>query len=151
MALYFEDFEKGAVHELGSVEMTRERILSFGREFDPQPFHVDEEAARSSIYGGLIASGWHTCAAFMRLFADGILNRSASLGSPGVDELRWLKPVRPGDRLRARYTVVAVEPHPRRPDRGTVRSLAEVFNQDGVLVMSVRAANLIARRPAPGQ
>jgi acyl dehydratase len=145
--LYFEDFEAGTVHELGSVEMTRERILSFAREFDPQPFHVDEEAARSSIYGGLIASGWHTCSAFMKLFAQGILNRSASLGSPGVDEVRWLKPVRPGDVLRARYTVVAVEPHPRRTDRGTVRSMAEVFNQDGVLVLSLRAANLIGRRP----
>ena len=144
--LCFEDFAPGAVFELGTTELTRERILSFAREFDPQPFHVDEEAARQSIYGGLIASGWHTCAAFMRLFTEGVLNRSKSLGSPGVDELRWLKPVRPGDVLRARYTVLSVEPHPRRPDRGTVRSLAEVFNQDGVLVMTVRAANLIGRR-----
>ena len=145
--LHFEDFQAGAVHDLGSVQMTRERIVSFAREFDPQPFHVDEEAARSSIYGGLIASGWHTCAAFMRLFAEGLLNRSASLGSPGVDELRWLKPVRPGDVLRGRSTIVSVEPHPRRPDRGTVRSLGELFNQDGALVMSLRAANLIGRRP----
>ncbi len=147
MPLYLEDFTPGAVFELGRIEMTRERILSFAREFDPQPFHTDEVAAKGSIYGGLIASGWHTCAAFMRLFVDGVLSRAASLGSPGVDEVRWLKPVRPGDVLRARYTVLAVEPHPRRPDRGTVRSLAEVFNQDGTLVMSLRAANLFSRRP----
>jgi acyl dehydratase len=148
MTLHFEDFAPGAVFELGAIEMTRERILSFGREFDPQPFHTDEEAAKGSIYGGLIASGWHTCSAFMKLFVDGLLSKAASLGSPGVDELRWLKPVRPGDVLRARYTVLAVEPHPRRPDRGTIRSLAELFNQDGVLVMTVRAANMFGRRPA---
>jgi acyl dehydratase len=147
--LHFEDFKAGDVFELGTHAMTRERILSFAREFDPQPFHTDEAAAATSIYGGLIASGWHTCAVFMRLFVDRLLGRCASLGSPGVDELRWLKPVRPGDVLRARYTVLVAEPHPRRPDRGTVRSLAEVFNQDGVLVMTVRAANLIAKRNPP--
>ena len=146
--LYFEDFQTGAVHDLGKMEMTRERILSFAREFDPQPFHIDEEAAQKSIYGGLIASGWHPCSAFMRLFVEGILNRAASLGSPGVDELRWLKPVRPGDVLSARYTIVSVEPHPRRTDRGTVNSLAEVFNQKDELVMTVRARNLISRHPS---
>jgi acyl dehydratase len=144
--LYFEDFQPGAVFELGSVEMTRERILSFAREFDPQPFHVDEEAARNSIYGGLIASGWHTCSSYMRLFVDGVLGRAASLGSGGLEEVRWLKPVRPGDVLRGRYTVVEVSPSRRKPDRGTVHSLAEMFNQDGTLVMSFQGTNLFTRR-----
>lgn len=146
--LYFEDFKAGTVFELGSVEMTRERIVAFAREFDPQPFHVDPEAAARSPFGGLIASGWHTCSVFMRLFVDGVLSKAASLGSPGVEELRWLKPVRPGDRLRARYTVASAEPSRSRADRGTVTSLAEVFNQDDVLVMTVKARNLISRRPA---
>ncbi|GAC1344173.1 MAG: MaoC family dehydratase [Myxococcales bacterium] len=145
--LYFEDFKVGTVFELGTVEMSRERIVSFAREFDPQPFHIDPEAAARSPFGGLIASGWHTCAAFMRLFVEGVLSKAASLGSPGVEELRWLKPVRPGDVLRARYTVQGADPSRSRADRGTVTSLAEVFNQDGVLVMTVKARNLISRRP----
>jgi acyl dehydratase len=145
--LYFEDFKAGAVFELGSAEITRERIISFAREFDPQPFHLDEQAAARSHFGGLIASGWHTCSVFMRLFVEGVLAKAVSLGSPGIEEIRWLKPVRPGDRLRGRYTVVSVEPSRSRADRGTVFSLAELFNQDGVLVMTLKARNLMARRP----
>jgi acyl dehydratase len=146
---YWEDIKQGEVFELGSRTMDKERMIAFAREFDPQPFHTDEKAAEASIWGGLIASGWLTGSTLMRLLYDGFLKDTASLGSPGIDELRWLKPVRPGDVLRGRYTVLAAEPHPRRPDRGTVRSLAEVFNQDGVLVMTVRAANLIAKRHPP--
>jgi acyl dehydratase len=145
--LYFEDFKAGTVFELGNVQMTRERIISFAREFDPQPFHLDEKAAARSHFGGLIASGWHTCSVFMRLFVEGVLGKAASLGSPGVEEIRWLKPVRPGDVLRARYTVVSAEPSRSRADRGTVLSLAELFNQDGVLVMTLKARNLMSRRP----
>jgi acyl dehydratase len=144
--LYFEDFKPGTVFELGSVEMTRDRIISFAREFDPQPFHIDEQAAARSHFGGLIASGWHTCSVFMRLFVEGVLGKAGSLGSPGVEEIRWLKPVRPGDVLRARYTVVSAEPSRSRADRGTVFSLAELFNQDGVLVMTLKARNLMSRR-----
>src|SRR5579859_3157513 len=102
---YFEDFAVGHTLELGSYTITREEILAFARQFDPQPFHTDEEQAKASLYGGLIASGWHTASIFMRLLVDGLLNDTASMGSPGVDELRWLRPVRPGDTLRARFTV----------------------------------------------
>ena len=97
--LYFEDFELGRVYELGSVDVTEADILEFARRFDPQPFHVDPEAARQSVFGGLIASGWHTGAMWMRLYVDSLLDGAASMGSPGIEELRWLAPVRPGDTL----------------------------------------------------
>ena len=104
--LYFEDFEPGTVFDLGERMLSKEEILTFAREYDPQPFHTDEQSAADSAFGGLIASGWHTAAIFMRLYVDAVLSRSASMGSPGVEELRWLKPVRPGDTLRARLTVL---------------------------------------------
>ena len=102
---YWDDMKAGEVVELGSHTMDQERMLSFAREFDPQPFHTDPKAAEASVWGGLIASGWHTGSTLMRLFYDGFLKDTASLGSPGIDELRWLKPVRPGDTLTARLTV----------------------------------------------
>jgi acyl dehydratase len=128
--------------------VTREEIVAFAREFDPQPFHVDEAAAAGTIYGGLIASGWHTIALYMRLMWDSYLKDTASLGSPGVDEVRWLKPVRPGDTLRARFTVLDAVPSRSKPDRGIVRSLSEVFNQHGEVVMTLRGLGMFGRRPA---
>src|SRR5690349_6800223 len=108
--LRLEDFSPGQVIELGSRSFTQQEMVAFARQFDPQPFHVDEAAARQSIYGGLIASGWHTVATLMRLMVDGYLSKSASMGSPGVDEIRWEKPVRAGDTLTARGTVQEVVP-----------------------------------------
>jgi acyl dehydratase len=146
--LYFEDFPPGDVRESLPWAVTREQIVAFAQQFDPQPFHTDDEAARRSIYGGLLASGWHTTAIVMRLLWETFLKDAASLGSPGVDEVRWLKPVRPGDTLRARFTVTGTRPSTRRPDRGIVHSLSEVFNQRGDLVMTMRGMGMYARRPA---
>jgi len=145
---YFEDFKPGDVIELGSRTISKESILAFAREFDPQPFHTDEEAAKRSIYGGLLASGWHTGSLLMRILNDGLLKDTASLGSPGVDELRWLKPVRPGDVLSARMTVLESIPSRSKPDRGLIRSLMELRNQHGEVVVSVRGLSLFGRRPA---
>jgi len=145
---YFEDFKPGDVIELGSRTISKESILAFAREFDPQPFHTDEEAAKRSIYGGLLASGWHTGSLLMRILNDGLLKDTASLGSPGVDELRWLKPVRPGDVLSARMTVLESIPSRSKPDRGLIRSLMELRNQHGEVVVSVRGLSLFCRRPA---
>jgi acyl dehydratase len=146
--LYFEDFPPGDVRESPARTVTREDILAFAREFDPQPFHADEAAAARTIYGGLIASGWHTIAIYMRLMWESYLKDTASLGSPGVDEVRWLKPVRPGDTLRARFTVLEAVPSRSKPDRGIIRSLSHVFNQHGEVVMTLRGLGLFARRPA---
>ena len=143
---YFEDIRAGEVIELGSVEVTREEVLEFARRYDPQPFHVDEEAAAASPFGGVIASGWHTAAMFMRLFVEKILLGSASLGSPGVEELRWLHPVRPGDVLTGRVRVVETRPSERNPTRGTVITDSEAINQDGEVVMRMRARGFFARR-----
>jgi acyl dehydratase len=146
--LYFEDFPPGDVRESPARTVTRDEIVAFAREFDPQPFHTDEAAAKATIYGGLIASGWHTVAIYMRLMWDSYLKETSSLGSPGVDEVRWLKPVRPGDTLRARFTVLEAVPSRSKPDRGIVRSLSEVFNQHGEVVMTLRGLGLFGRRPA---
>ncbi len=145
---YFEDFKPGDVIELGSRTISKESILAFAREFDPQPFHTDEEAAKRSIYGGLLASGWHTGSLLMRILNDGLLKDTASLGSPGVDELRWLKPVRPGDVLSARMTVLESIPSRSKPDRGLIRSLMELRNQHDEVVLTVRGLSLLGRRPA---
>jgi acyl dehydratase len=144
---YWEDFVVGETVELGTYEVTRDEILEFARRYDPQPFHVDEEAAAAGPFGGLAASGWHTAAMFMRLFVDGIFQHSASMGSPGVEELRWTAPVRPGDVLTGRVRVVGTYPSERRPDRGTVITESEVLNQDGVVVMTMRARGFFRRRP----
>jgi len=145
---YFEDFKPGDVIELGSRTISKERILAFAREFDPQPFHTDEEAATRSIYGGLLASGWHTGSLLMRILYDGLLKDTASLGSPGIDELRWLEPVRPGDTLTARMTIVEAIPSRSKPDRGLIRSLMEMRNQYGRVVLTIRGLSLLGRRPA---
>src|SRR5271155_4516273 len=133
----------GTTIDLGERTLTREAIVAFGREFDPQPFHVDEEAARRSAFGGLIASGWHTCAIVQRQVVDRFVNGSASLGSPGVDEIRWLAPVRPGDTLRMRVEVTDAIPSRSRADRGTIKVSYTVLNQEGSVVMLMRAAGLI--------
>lgn len=146
--LFLEDFFVGQVIELGSRGVSREEILAFARDFDPQPFHVDEEAAKKSIYGGLIASGWHTTSMLMRLMVDGLLSRSSSMGSPGVDQIRWLLPVRPGDTLSARGVTTEVIPSQQKPDRGVVNSMYEVFNQRGEKVMTMQGMCMFRRRPA---
>jgi len=146
-AQYFEDFRPGQTVELGSRTVTEEEIVAFARQWDPQPFHTDAEAARDSVFGGLIASGWHTGAMWMRLYVDSLLGGSASQGSTGVEELRWLAPVRPGDTLTGRLEVLEAVPSERRPDRGTVRIRAEMVNQDGVTVMSMMSRGHFGRRP----
>ena len=145
---YFEDFQVGQVLELGSYEVTREEILAFARQYDPQPFHLDEEAGRRSIYGSIIASGWQTAAICHRMLVRSVLEDSASMGSPGVDELRWLRPVRPGDTISARIEVLEVTPSRSKPDRGSIRTRMEVRNQQGEVVMTESAAVLFRRRPA---
>jgi acyl dehydratase len=144
----FEDFEPGQVFELGSRTVTEEEIVAFARQFDPQPFHIDPQAAEESVFGGLIASGWHTGAMWMRLYVDSMLGDSGARGSPGVEELRWLAPVRPGDTLSGRLTVLDTTPSATRPDRGTVRIRGEMVNQDGVTVMSMTSRGHFGRRVA---
>jgi acyl dehydratase len=144
---YFEDFKVGDVVEAGSRKVTKEEIVAFAREFDPQPFHTDEAAAKETIYGGLIASGWHSGSMLMRMFYEAVFRDAASMGSPGIDELRWLKPVRPGDILSFRATVVEVTPSRSKPDRGLVRSFCELLNQHGEVVMSIKPVNFLLRRP----
>jgi acyl dehydratase len=147
---YWEDFVPGQTVEFGRKTVTREEMLAFSRQFDPQPFHVDEQAAAQSLYGGLIASGWHTCALLMRTMCDGYLLESASLGSPGLDNIRWLKPVRPGDTLRMTRTVVESRPSGSRPDMGLVKVSWEVFNQKDEKVMTVEGMQMFRRRPQGG-
>ena len=144
---YFEDFSEGQVFDLGEERVTEEEVLAFGRRFDPQPFHVDPAKAKQSMYGGLIASGWHTGSIYMSLLVKGLLQDAASLGSAGIDEMRWLKPVRPGDLLRAQMTVTSIKASEKHPNRGTIFTLGELFNQRGEKVMFVRSSGMFARRP----
>ena len=146
---FWEDFEVGheAVH--GSHTITAEEIVAFAREYDPQPFHVDPAAAAASPYGGLIASGWQTAAIYMSLYVRAQMLDTAGMGSPGVEELRWLAPVRPGDTLTARSRVVDAWPSESDPRRGTMVGENELVNQDGVVVLRFRARMHIARRPDP--
>lgn len=143
---YLEDYVEGAVHEFGPIAIMENEIVQFGTKFDPQLFHTDPNAAKETVYGGLIASGWHTCSLFMRLFVDHYLPGQASLGSPGVDELRWLKPVRPGDELFLRVTVHKVKPSNSKPDRGVLFSFCEMLNQKKEVVSTMMALNLIRYR-----
>jgi acyl dehydratase len=144
---YWEDFAVGDVTELGAIDVTEHEIVEFAERYDPQPFHIDPVAARDGPFGGLVASGWHTTALFMGLFVRGILLDSASMGSPGIESLRWTAPVRPGDRLTGRVTVTDSQPSSTNPQRGTIITNSEVFNQDGVLVMTMQARGFFARRP----
>jgi len=143
---YLEDYQTGAVYEFGAIQVTGEEIIEFGKQFDPQPFHTSPQAASQSIYGGLIASGWHTASIMMRLFVEHYLSSAASLGSPGVDELRWLLPVRPNDALTLRVTVAETRRSTSKPDRGVLFSFIEVLNQNKEVVMSMKAVNLLLCR-----
>ena len=143
---YLEDYVAGDIHEFGPVTITEDEIVRFGKQFDPQLFHTDPDGAKKTAYGGLIASGWHTCSLFMRLFVENYLAGQASLGSPGVDELRWLKPVRPGDKLSLRITVHKVKPSSSKPDRGVLFSFCEMLNQKDDVVATMMALNLIRYR-----
>ncbi len=143
---YFEYYHVGMVDGFGEITVTAEEIMEFGRRYDPQAMHIDPEAAANVPFGGLIASGWHTAAMIMRLFVEHYLSKVATLPSPGIDELRWVRPVRPGDRLRVRVTVTETRRSRSKPDRGMVRSLVEVLNQDGDVVMSQRPMNLMRCR-----
>ncbi len=145
---WFEDFPAGMAVEIAGPTLTRESILEYARRYDPQPFHVDEEAGKRSMYGGLIASGWHTVSLAMRMICDAYLLDAASLGSPGVNEVRWLKPVRPGDTIRLRMTVIEAKPSRSKPDRGTVLHRWEVLNQQGDAVMTMEGYGMFRRRRA---
>jgi acyl dehydratase len=146
---YFEDYVAGAVYEYGYITVTEAEILDFAQVYDPQPIHVDPKFAARGPFGGLIASGWHTSAIMMRMFADHCLSRVASLASPGIDELRWPAPVRPGDTLRLRATIVEARRSRSKPDRGLVRTRAELINDRAEVVLRLTAMNLIkARHPA---
>lgn len=145
---YFEDYMVGAVDEFGAYAVTEQEIVEFARRYDPQPFHIDADAARSSIYGGLIASGWMTGAVMMRMLVDHYISRTASLGSPGLDEIRWLKPVRAGDVLRVRVTITGTKRSRSKPDRGTIWMTDEVLNQRGETVMVCKAMGMYRCRQA---
>ena len=146
--LFFEDFKPGQVFELGSKTITREEIIEFASEFDPQPFHLDEEAGKASLLGGLAASGWHTGAMVMKLLADGLLSRTSSQGSNSIEKLSWLRPVFPGDTLSATATVIGTRDLKSRPDLGIVNFEIGVRNQSGAEVMRQIGPIFFARRSA---
>jgi acyl dehydratase len=144
--LHFEDFAVGESRDFGRYVVTAKEIKDFAQEFDPQPFHLDEEAGKKSILGGLCASGWHTGAILMHMMVDGYLGRSASLGSPGLDELKWLKPVYPDETLTARFTVLAKRRSTKTPEMGIITMLWEVFSTGGEKKMEVMGVNLVRLR-----
>jgi acyl dehydratase len=144
---YFEDFHVGQEIAAGSRTVTEQDIVAFASEFDPQPFHVDSEAAAASIFGGVIASGWHTCSMMMRMVVDQVLGASSSMGSPGLDKVRWPKPVRAGDSLTVSYLTTALKPSASRPDRGVVWSTWQAVNQHGEVVCIVEGMGMFGRRP----
>ena len=148
--MYFEDFEVGQRIVIASRTVTHDEIVHFAGQFDPQPFHVDDAAAEASIFGSVIASGWHTCSMMMRLVVDAVLGGSSSLGSPGVDKVRWILPVRPGDTLTVTYVTTAVKGSSSRPDRGVVWSAWEARNQKDELVCVIEGMGMFGRRPAGG-
>jgi acyl dehydratase len=146
--MYFEDYLPERVFSLSHVQVTEAGIVEFARRFDPQPYHTDPDSEEARAFGGVIASGWHTCALAMRSFVEGYLSAESALPSPGIDELRWHAPVHPGDVLAIAVTVLDATPSRSRPDRGIVRSRIEATNQDDVVVMSMTAINFVRRAPA---
>lgn len=144
---WFDDFKPGDVAEFGDRVVTEAEIIAFATDYDPQPFHIDPVAARSSVFGHLVASGWHTGSLVMRLMVDHFITPESFMGSPGFDELRWTRPVLPGDRLHVRVTVLQSVPSRSKPDRGVVHSLTETFNQHGDVVMTMRGMVMVRRRP----
>lgn len=147
---YWEDFKVGDIDSIGERVVDRDEVIAFATAYDPQPFHIDEAAAAQSMYGGLIASGWHTAAMVMRMMVDSYLGRSASLGSPGIDNLRWLKPVRPGDTLKGRRVVLETRASQSRPEMGMVKMRWEVSNQTDEMVMTMEGYGMFKRRPSAG-
>ncbi|HVV78109.1 MAG TPA: MaoC family dehydratase [Pseudolabrys sp.] len=143
---YFEDFTPGMVIEHGPRPVTREEIVAFAAEFDPQPMHLDEEAARHSILGGLAASGWHTCCLMMRMACDSFVLNSSSMGAPGVDEVKWLKPLRPGTNITLRTTVLEIRTSKSRPEMGFVKALMEVLDDDRSQIMTLSTSMIMERR-----
>ena len=144
---YFDDYLPGATYDCGSFSVSQDEILSFAKQFDPQPFHVDPGAAARGPFGGLVASGWHTAALVMRHLVDHYLPAEASLGSPGLDEIRWPSPVRPGDTVRVRATVLEARRSLSKPDRGIMKTVVEAVNQDERAVMRAIATNFLRVRP----
>lgn len=147
---YFEDYRVGSVHEYGPVKVSAGEIIEFAQRYDPQPMHTDPNAAKNTPFGELIASGWHTAAVMMRLFVDQYLSSVASLASPGMDQLRWTAPVRPGDQLYVRIIVVNARRSESKPDRGIVSSAIKVFNQNNQTVMTMTALNIFLCRGKQG-
>lgn len=146
---YFEDYAVGGVYELGEFTLTEAEIIAFASRYDPQPFHLDRAAAERTHFGGIVASGWHTASAMMRLVVDRFLSQVAGMGSPGVDEIRWLVPVRPDERLQVRVTVEQARRSVSKPDRGLLHTRMEVIGSDGVVRMRVRSVGLVGcRHPA---
>lgn len=143
---YWEDMQAGHVRQLGSITPTREEIIAFATQFDPQPFHLDDEAAKASVFGALCASGWHTCSMAMRLMVTNFTQQAASLGSPGLENIKWLKPVLPNDTLSLQSTVLETRPMNSRPDVGLVRSLWEMYNQHGDKVLHMEGWGMFRRR-----
>lgn len=143
---YFDDFREGQSFSLGSVSISKEDIIDFARKFDPQPFHTDEETAKL-LFGTLIASGWHTASLCQRLLVDSFLSRTAGLGSPGVDQLQFLKPVRPGNTLTGKFTVIEITPSQNKTDRGWIKAKGEMINQDGDVVLSMIGRIIVMRNP----
>ena len=146
---FFESYIQGSVMEFGPLEVDETEVLEFARRYDPQPFHIDHEAAKKSQYEGIIASGWQTCAFVMRALVDNYFSPVSSLGSPGIDELRWILPVRPGDKLMVRATIIESKRSRSKPDRGIVRTFIETINQHEELVMSFHAVNFMLCRKTP--
>lgn len=144
---YFEDFAVGDVYDLGTTSVTQDEIIAYAKQFDPQPFHTDPERAKDSAFGTLVASGSHTMALFLRLMVDNLLNDSISLGSPGLDEVRWLRPVHPDESLRASFTVLEVNSSKSRPGMGIVRSHCQLINASGEAVLSFKGIQFLGRRP----
>jgi acyl dehydratase len=144
--LYWEDFAVGQVRDLGSISVTREDIIGFAKQFDPQPFHLNDAAGEASVFGGLCASGWHTCSLAMRLMVTNFLHETASLGSPGLENIQWKKPVYPNDTLRLQTTVLETKPMGRRPEVGMTRNLWEMFNQHGDKVLNMEGWGMFRRR-----
>jgi acyl dehydratase len=146
ITVYWEDLQPGQVLDLGSISPSREEIIAFATQFDPQPFHLNEEAAKASVFGGLCASGWHTCSMAMRLMVTNFLQTAASLGSPGLENVKWMKPVFPGDTLRLQHHILESRPMRSRPEVGLVRTQWEMFNQHGDQVLQMEGWGMFRRR-----
>jgi acyl dehydratase len=144
--IYWEDLVPGSVRQLGTVTPTREEIIDFAQKFDPQPFHLSDEGGKASLFGGLSASGWHTCSMAMGLMVRNFLLNSSSLGSPGLENIKWLKPVHPGDTLRLEHEILDSRPLKSKPDVGLTRTVWRMYNQDGDQVLHMEGASMFRRR-----